>query len=133
MPDLIHCRWALRGGVYTADDVRGFILSGVAAGESFVSGIRVGVGGGVAGKILSGPAWEVSAPSVNNTTRHAKSQAIYGIINYRIRFHWVYTGGLQGEGENAHQPPDPLLAPPRVGHNSDSVGRETPPPMMPGL
>ena len=36
-------------------------------------------------------------------------------------------------GDNAHQPLDPLCAPPHAGHGSYYVGREPPPPPLPVL
>ena len=40
---------------------------------------------------------------------------------------------LQGVGDDVHQPPDPLRELPREGHGSDYLGRELPPPPLPGL
>ena len=55
MPALLHFWRSLSGDVYTADDVYGSILLGEAAGESLVSVVLVGVGGGFYGRPLVGP------------------------------------------------------------------------------
>ena len=34
MPALLHCRWTLGGGIYSADDGRGYVLLGAVEGES---------------------------------------------------------------------------------------------------
>ena len=68
---------------------------------------------------------------MDNTTFQTRPHAIYGIILYSARVHWVSIGGLRGEGNNMNQPPDTICAPPCAGNISDSRGRELSPPSCP--
>ena len=65
-------------------------------------------------------------PLIYDTVGHTRTQAIYGLLPYSGRVHWVSSGGLIGVGDNAHKPPDPLFAKPRAGNVNGFVGREHP-------
>ena len=48
---------------------------------------------------------------------------IYGLLPSSGQVSGVSSGGLQGAGVNAHQPPDSLRIPPLSVHDSDYGGR----------
>ena len=65
---------------------------------------------------------------MGNTTCYTGPQYIYGLLPQSYQVHQVSSGGMQGAGNDAYQPPDPLCKTPRAGHGSDSGKREPPPP-----
>ena len=133
VPALIHCWRALGGGVYTAADRSGTILSGASlGGELDVRSVSW---------IWRQGRWNPTArPRTVRIAPLSRRQhfphwnSVY--LGYPF-IEWPGTSGVQwgsmGAGDGTYQPPGSLHAPQCAGHDTDSGGRELPPPLLTGL